>query len=228
MILKTMFRIKVLVCLVSLYLFFSGHALTITGVPLPTPSPSPVPLLPRGPHLPSAAPGSMAALAPPPREEEHARLTLSDQKIFKYGSYWMRLEISRTFRTVLGLSDDDIIEAGLNVRCKKVGKPQGSTQIIFYFFPFLTLYFYKILEVAVCVVCNPDKPAVAVLNALPKSVAEDGETELFRFPIKSNCTSSRYLHQLLNFNIPSFFFSLIITVLIFILFKGSLKSYIVS
>lgn len=121
-------------CLVLLFLFFSGHALTITGVPLPTPSPSPVPLLPRGPHLPSAAPGSMAALAPPPREEEHARLTLSDQKIFKYGSYWMRLEISRTFRTVLGLSDDDIIEAGLNVRCKKVGKPQGSTQIIFYFF----------------------------------------------------------------------------------------------
>lgn len=105
--------------------FTASSSVLITGFPLPTPSPSPVPLLPRGKHLLPPAPGSMAALAPPPREEEHARLTLSDQKIFKYGSYWMRLEIRKNFRTTLGLSDDDIIEAGLNVRCRKVGRLSG-------------------------------------------------------------------------------------------------------
>lgn len=101
-----------------------------------------------------------------------AKLTLSAVKIYKYGSYWMRLSIGTDFRKSIGLREQDVVVAGLAGKCCRLGTNHDAV---------------------VCVLCNPSMPVVTVSEPCGETCAKispDG-MEQYQFSLRSNCTSSR-------------------------------------
>ncbi|KAH3758815.1 hypothetical protein Pelo_9334 [Pelomyxa schiedti] len=118
--------------------------------------------------LASVSPPIISALIPP--GECKATLSLSAVKIYKYGSYWMQLDIGTEYRKMLNITEMEVKNAGLMAQCRKVGQPQ---------------------EPAVCPNCCPSKSVISVTGVLPKMLSPDGKTEQYQFTIRSNCSSSR-------------------------------------
>ncbi|KAH3765686.1 hypothetical protein Pelo_2484 [Pelomyxa schiedti] len=105
-----------------------------------------------------------------PMSECKASLTLSSTKIYKYGSYWMQLDIATEYRKMMNITEQEIRNSGLGAQCRRIGNSQEPT---------------------VCNICCPSKSVVAVTGVLPKMLSSDGKTEQYQFTLKSNCSSSR-------------------------------------
>ncbi|KAH3760852.1 hypothetical protein Pelo_7347 [Pelomyxa schiedti] len=124
----------------------------------------------------SARKSSVTSRKLPPYEghisSSNAKLTLSSVKIYKYGSYWMRLSIATHYREQLGMDERDIVAAGLAGQCRKVGKLQ---------------------EVVVCPTCNPSTSVITVTEPYGETCAKTSPEgmEQYQFTLRSNCTSSR-------------------------------------
>ncbi|KAH3756532.1 hypothetical protein Pelo_11643 [Pelomyxa schiedti] len=102
----------------------------------------------------------------------NAKITLSSVKIYKYGSYWMRLSIRGDYREQLGLGEQDMVVAGLAAQCRRAGKLQ---------------------EPVMCPSCCPSSSVITVTEPYGETCAKTSPEgmEQYQFTLRSNCTSSR-------------------------------------